>query len=252
LCQRSQANRQSFFGKITGSNDPLTVQKDKEYRLFTRQLLDYYEAVINRIKDNPNLPNDFWAGEIIELGSIIPDIVTRLAENGIDEAVYQLGKVGIDFDPDLTNERAKDYALKYSSELIGEINETSLKWTRESLSEYFDTPGSTLGSLVESLSKSFSKSRAETIAITEVTRIYAQVQNQIYQEAGLEPAQFIPAAHHRCRCWTRVKQIDGELRIVWQTNQDEMVCKQPIVTPWGTVAGCRELHGTILSTGVKV
>jgi hypothetical protein len=68
----------------------------------------------------------------------------------------------------------------------------------------------------------------------------------------LEPAQFIPTAHHRCRCWTRVKQIDGELRIVWQTNQDEMVCKQPIVTPWGTVAGCRELHGTILSTGVKV
>jgi hypothetical protein len=37
--------------------------------------------------------------------------------------------------------------------------------------------------------------------------------------------------------------------VVWQTDKDDSVCTQQIDTPWGTVDGCQDLDGVVVSEG---
>ena len=97
---------------------------------------------------------------------------------------------------------------------------------------------------------SFGRSRAEMIAVTEVTNAYANGQRGVYDEAGVPLPAYQPAAHPRCRCWTTTALLpSNEWVIVWQTNNDELVCTQPLDTPWAMVGGCKELHGRVVSEG---
>jgi hypothetical protein len=94
----------------------------------------------------------------------------------------------------------------------------------------------------------FGPVRAEMIAVTEATNVYAEANAIAWQAAGVLPAVFKPAGHVRCRCWLTTKRLpDGRRVMVWQTARDELVCTQDITTPWGVVQGCRELHNVIVS-----
>ncbi len=37
--------------------------------------------------------------------------------------------------------------------------------------------------------------------------------------------------------------------VIWRTNRDELVCKQPLDTPWGVVGGCLGLEDIVISPG---
>jgi len=51
-----------------------------------------------------------------------------------------------------------------------------------------------------------------------------------------------------CRCWLQPhKMPDGTWVMVWYTARDDLVCTQPLDTPWGTKKGCREMHKMIVS-----
>jgi hypothetical protein len=131
------------------------------------------------------------------------------------------------------------------------------------VANWLETPGATRENLEERLLPILNDNlaRAENVGVTEVTRAAAQGNYLAYDQAGvvLPPLfdsglgtqeRFGPPAHPRCRCWTRVIRLpDNTWIVVWSTNRDELVCKTPIQTPWGEVAGCRTLHNVVLSAG---
>ena len=87
--------------------------------------------------------------------------------------------------------------------------------------------------------------------MTETTRAFAQGEALLYQAAGVGQMLYVPPAHPGCRCWTAAVRSGGETLIVWKTNRDDVVCRQPLVTPWGTMDGCRSLHNMVISAGSR-
>lgn len=105
--------------------------------------------------------------------------------------------------PDLVNIEALEYARKYAGQLIKELDRTTLEIVRAAVSAFIDTPGMTIGDLKDMLP--FGAQRADTIAVTEVTRAYAEG-NRV---AGREMAKEFPGV-------PVVK--------TWFTNNDDLVC----------------------------
>lgn len=140
--------------------------------------------------------------------------VARILEDVARGAVDSFGDdIGLDADWTLTNDKAAKWARKQAGLLIADINATTLKLVRSSVGAFVDTPGMTLGDVVKRLQGAFDVRRALRIAVTEVTRTYAEA-NQI-------------AADDLAREWPGVRVIKE-----WHTNNDDRVC--PI---------CGPLHG---------
>lgn len=103
---------------------------------------------------------------------------------------------------------AAEWATTYSYDLVTGLNEYSQKVLRQKVPQFIDTPGQTIGDLRRELTPTFGPQRAESIAVTEVTRAYGEGERMMAaraQEAGLE------------------------LTAYWQTVKDEKVC--PLCAP---------------------
>jgi len=95
--------------------------------------------------------------------------------------------------------------------LVRGINDTTFKQLGEAL-ETFTIGGQTMGELREIVAGIFTPERAQTIAVTELTRAYAmatQIDAEELKAAGLD------------------------VREIWQTNNDDLVCDE-----------CGPLNGT--------
>jgi hypothetical protein len=128
-------------------------------------------------------------------------LLTRNVRGGI--ALFG-ASTAIDIDYSLTNLQAAEWARKYAGTLIKNIDKTTLEVVRGALNLFVETPGFTIGDLVGMLP--YGEQRALNIAVTEITRTYAQGQ----QMAGEELKEQFP-----------------DVRIVkrWFTNNDERVCE---------------------------
>jgi hypothetical protein len=201
------------------------------------------------------MPPDFWERERERLLELLFPELAELARAGVEaaaekiEAVAQAAAAG--FNPTLSHRAAAAWARGRATELVELLDETTTKSVNSLLARWIETPGSQLGDLVEELTPILSGNvaRAELIATTETTTAYAEGEAIVYREAGIPEPVFKPAAHPRCRCWTSVQRVQGKFVVVWQTNRDELVCEEPIQTPWGVVEGCKELHTMVISEG---
>jgi hypothetical protein len=142
---------------------------------------------------------------------------------------------GIDWD--LANQAVIDWVLGGApgmGEGYGDIVTTAMVQSREefirsSIAEWIQN-GEPLHVLTEQLSRSFfSRDRAEMVAVTEVTRAYAEGNIRAYMASGLvdrEPRERpISDTHTRCRCWLVLGQDDnGDWAYQWKTSNDERVC----------------------------
>lgn len=108
-----------------------------------------------------------------------------------------------DLDYSKINIEASRAAQKMSLHLIRDVNATTKQTIREAIREFVETPGMTLGDVMKLLP--FDADRAERIAITEITRAYAQA-NVV---TGMELQRMYPG----------VKVVK-----YWFTNQDDLVC----------------------------
>lgn len=214
------------------------------------------------------MPPEFWERErerLLEL--LFPELV-ELARAGVDAAAEKIEAAGVagpsagpstgsgrgsgpGFSTTLAHEAAAAWARTRTTELVDLLDETTTRLVNEALARWIETPRSQLGDLVEELTPIMNgnASRAELIATTETTNAYAEGEAIVYREAGIPEPVFRPAAHPRCRCWTSVQRVQGQFVVVWQTNRDELVCVEPIQTPWGVVEGCKELHTMVISEG---
>lgn len=125
------------------------------------------------------------------------------AKTAFDALIKDLG-VGLDWA--LINQAAVDQARTYSYQLVTRINSTTRTYLQKEIPLWLQS-GQPLQDLVDTLTASgfFGPVRAEMIAVTEVTRAFADGNILAWRESGV------------------VEKLE------WQTSEDELVC--PICEP---------------------
>jgi SPP1 gp7 family putative phage head morphogenesis protein len=154
----------------------------------------------------PNIyTQEFWDDE---MGGLFDDIAETLVEmyfSGIDGGVNALPpdlRVFVDWD--LVNTNALQFAREYRYEWITRLTETTRTQTQRAVGDWIQS-GAPLDALEQVLSKTFGPVRAQMIAATETTRVYATANTDAWQSTGL------------------VEEVR------WNTGRDELVC--PICKP---------------------
>lgn len=187
------------------------------------------------------LTSDFWLNEAALLHDVVWDIVeeaaTTAAINAAQGVIQQLLGVGapaVDFN--LLNAAAYEYAQSHAFALVSQITATTQAALQTAMAEwiYSDEP---LPALIDKLAPMFGPVRAEAIAVTEITRIYAHsniigwrqygvntvryntavddvvcpiCQPHQGHEYAIEQGDIVPPLHVRCRCWLQpVVKIAG-------------------------------------------
>lgn len=121
------------------------------------------------------------------------------ADLGVSVAVDQLANVGYGFDWTLANVAARDWALRYTDNLLIQLGTTNERIAGQAVRRWFGN-GEPLESLIQDLQPVFGRRRAELIAATETTRAAAEGTHHAYVQAGI------------------IKQL------IWRTARDERVC----------------------------
>lgn len=180
------------------------------------------------------LTSDFWLNEAALLYTIVFDIVDEAASvaavNAAMGVLQQLLNVGApEIDYTLLNTAAHQYARQHSFNLVSQVTQTSKRALQGALSDWIYS-GEPLRALVDTLAPSFGPVRAEMIAVTEITRVYAESNKIGWREYGVEQQRWntavddivcpicaprhgklyglndgdgTPPAHVNCRCWNQ-------------------------------------------------
>ena len=132
------------------------------------------------------------------------DTVSRAIQDGADLgvsiSVAQLeGMGGFGFDYTLANVGAREFARRYTDDLLEQLGTTSGRIVGQALTRWIDN-GEGLPALIGDLEPVFGQRRAATIAATEVTRAYATGNQIAYKGSGVVT------------------------ELVWQTVNAEKVC----------------------------
>ena len=203
------AGIQAVKATMRDEREPARDKKARFDRRLAALLKDYFDKqrvnVSRYIEDGGRLPVPQYLLDDPAMRAEITKLLLEAAKDGLIEVTNQ---TGLGFDNTLTNKAAAEGANKYAGELIKGINATTLDVVQSAIAEFADTPGFTVGDVINQLP--FDTARAERIAVTEITRAYAE-SNQI---AGDELA----------------KEFDGVKVVkVWFTNNDDRVC--PVCGP---------------------
>lgn len=127
-------------------------------------------------------------------------LIRDAALDGAKSAEDMLRKkdAGVGIDWALINERVRRWAERYAALLVKGITEVTRDGIRAAISAWMESGGE-LDELVHAVERFFSPERARAIAVTEVTRAYAEGNRQTWTAIG----------------------ADG---MMWMTAQDELVC----------------------------
>lgn len=130
--------------------------------------------------------------------------IALIITNGAGKEIEYFGsQIGFDIDWTGTNQKASEWASKYTAKLLKDIDSTTREVIASQVKMFIDTPGYTIGDVVDSLP--FGERRSWTIAVTEITRAFAQAS----LIAGREAQKSFP---------------DLKFYKRWYTNADEKVC----------------------------
>ena len=144
------------------------------------------------------LPDDLFNSAFVQAD------VTRLLIDAVQHGIFDVtSQTGFTIDNTLTNKRAAEWAARYAGELIKDVDKTSLEMVRSAVSLFADKPGFTLADVMNQLP--YDVARSERIAVTEITRAYAEA-NQIAGEELRDEFGDVPVVK------------------VWFTNNDDRVC----------------------------
>ena len=165
---------------------------------------------------NPEILADELPREPLQ--SELQDSMRASAQLGVDIAVETLESFGFGASWDLANREALQLAESYGFTLIRDINSTTARLIGSSIGSWIQS-GAPLPDLISQLHGDldhiFGSVRAEMIAITEATRLYAEGNLAIY------------------------RQIPGVQGAIWKTARDEWVCEicRPMRDRPGTLDG---------------
>jgi len=153
------------------------------------------------------LNNEFWQNEEKELWNVIASLFVDTLMDGVRGGIELLPPdIAILIDLDVVNQAAIDYARQYRYEWIGSITDTTRNQVQTLFSDWIET-GRPLKALEAELAPVFGRARAQMIASTEVTRVFADANQAAWESTGF---------------------VGGKQ---WMTSRDDKVC--PICAPLG-------------------
>lgn len=157
-----------------------------------------------------NLPPEFWQNERQQLLAILKPRLTQAAFVAMQQGA---AKAFLAFDPSLANQAASDWAATYTDAVTSELMETTVTGVGDVLGAWIAREGATVGELQQALQPLFGSVRSSRIAVTEMTRAFAEGETMTYLNAGIDE-------------WR------------WNTNHDGIVCKI-----------CAPLNGKVVKIG---
>lgn len=136
--------------------------------------------------------DDFWLNEGQLMFEIVFPEILNAVEEAVDEGVLAMPAdltVGIDWQ--LVNERVSQWAQGYTYDLIKGITATSRNDVAAAVNSWI-AGDTTKKQLADSLINTFGPVRSKMIAATEITRVYAQGNQEAWKETGfVQMYQFI-------------------------------------------------------------
>lgn len=199
---------------------------------------EVYQEISDLLGDPPELmalTPEIWNDiQLRYTGALRPEL-EKIFLAALDEL---LDEISFALDFDMVNAAASDWARTYTYELVGGINNTSRTMVQQAVADFFDQ-GLSIDDLRDKLSRTFGPVRAESIAVTEVTRAVTESGKLMQKELDAQGVRTIPIhntsndekvcpiclprdqqpitdgryapLHVRCRCWTSYQVIpDGE------------------------------------------
>jgi hypothetical protein len=194
----------------------------REKQLLTDKIYSAIRKHMGRIRDRLKQR----VGIKSEIGNLIDDVVDWEDPEFIRELIKLLqvagiggislfkDKIGVGFDFTLVNAEVAKWASTYAFDLAKDISKTTAEALKKSVEAFIATPGYSMGDIVKdlldnglsALGEQSIEQRAWNIATTEVTRAYAQGQQQ--------GADALAEAYPDVRIIKR-----------WYTNNDDKVCE---------------------------
>jgi SPP1 gp7 family putative phage head morphogenesis protein len=164
--------------------------------------------------DNNLFQQSFWDDDESEMWDDLSEAILEVYLTGADQGVELLPpafRVLANFD--LINVSAFEFARQYRYDKIRGITDTTRTQTQKIVSDWISS-GAPLPALEKALEGVYGKTRAERIAQTESTRVYAMGNQTAFESTGL------------------IEEVE------WMTARDDLTC--PV---------CGELDGTHLGVG---
>ena len=205
------------------------------------------------------LDDAFWNKEGEYLWSALVDVFVSTLMDGVQGGVEALPpEIQILMDFDVVNQAAVEYAREYRYNTIVGIIETKRKQVQTLIGNWIES-GDPLNVLEAQLQPIFGSVSAEMIASTEVTRVFANANQQAWratgfvggkvwrtaddrvcpvcgplhnQEVGLNNGFYSvigggfpsPPAHPRCRCWLQpIVSVDLVMQDIDRILNDENI-----------------------------
>lgn len=209
-------------------------RRASEAKLFSRverSLKRQWQAVQRRLRGNAkalddyiNLPDDeaFWSAQKEDFQKVVGSLPENLMLQGVAEA----GKLGLEADWSLANDQVGILARDYTDDWWNHLSRTTRNDMRNALQRHV-TDGTSVRQLRQELEPLFGSMRADRIAVTEATRLFAEGNAVAYKTAGIQTFEWrtafdervcpictartgkryslhtgeLPPAHVKCRCW---------------------------------------------------
>lgn len=217
------------------------------------------EFLIGKASEEIGADTGIWTQSLNILRDKAAPVMQDIASKAAKDIQVKLSTTSVSISYDLMNVNAREWALQYAGSQIKNITDTTQKAVQKAIADWITT-GRDQG--IEGLKirirdlkgedgvPLFGERRADRIAQNEATSIYAGATERGLIDNGYPKTVCKPRAHVNCRCYIQPGRTpDGDKVIVWYTAKDEMVCTQELETPFGVIAGCRNLHKTIISEG---
>jgi 2'-5' RNA ligase len=128
---------------------------------------------------------DFWDEQRMDLEQAIGPGATRLMQSG----ALQAQSLGVMFDGNAVNQNILDYTSTYMDSWWKDLEASTRDGLRDAISQHI-SEGTTVQELSDSIAQYFGETRADRIAATEVTRLYAEGNRLAYAEAGVDGVEW--------------------------------------------------------------
>lgn len=174
-------------------------------------LLKFWKAqaarILNKSEQKAELTADYleryferYGAE--EANALYELVYPLILDNALEAAKDQAQALGVSWQ--LTNDAAAQWAREYTLKLSGDLTNTTKQNLAAAVADYIDTSSQNLGDLADVIQNIMgaNEARANMIAVTEVTRAYAEGNTLMWKESGL----------------------DVQRR--WNTNNDDLVCTE--------------------------
>ncbi|HEY65557.1 MAG TPA: hypothetical protein G4O02_13405 [Caldilineae bacterium] len=173
-----------------------------------------------------DLPID-WNAEELALSATVDPLIAEIVGNALDNEQRRWLALGIRTSWEIWDQAAAEMARRYQFDLIRDLTESTRRQLGQAIAEWIESEDA-FPALVKRVRRilparkppGLVRDRAQLIAITEVTRIYADSRVAGMRAVGLR-------------------------RMRWRTAEDELVC--PICAPLGQADNGQGMVGTIES-----